>query len=137
MKVLRFLALAGMLTMIFPLASLASENSAKAQKKNVAVADQVVLAGRTLKPGQYKVEWQGNGPMVNVSFLQSGKTVLTDPAKVTQLSAKAPYDAVVENTRQNGTKTINEIEWNNQREALVFGSQSHSAQAHHTHKRAS
>ena len=137
MKVLRFLALAGMLTMIFPLASLASENSAKAEKKNVSVADQVVLAGKTLKPGQYKVEWQGNGPMVKVSFLQSGKTVLTAPAKVTQLATKAPYDAVVENTRKNGTKTISEIEWNNQREALMFGSQAHPARAHHTQKRAS
>jgi hypothetical protein len=62
MKVLRLLALAGMLTMVFPLASLASNNSAREQKKNVNLADQVVLAGKTLAPGQYKVEWQGNGP---------------------------------------------------------------------------
>jgi hypothetical protein len=122
MKVMRYLALAGMLTVMLPVALLASD---KEQKKNVAVADQVVLAGKTLQPGHYKVEWQGNGPMVNVNFLQSGRTVLTAPATVAHLQQKAPYDAVVEATKKNGQKTIREIEWNNQREALMFGQTAH------------
>lgn len=136
MRVLRFLALAGMLTFVLPLALLASNNT-RPQKKNVDVADQVVLAGKTLAPGQYKVEWQGSGPNVKVNFVKSGKTVLTAPARVAQLKAKAPYDAVVENTRKNGTKTITEIQWNNKREALRFGAQAHPVQAHHPSKRAS
>jgi hypothetical protein len=136
MKVLRLLALAGMLTMVFPLTSLAGNNTAQ-QKKNVQIADQVVLAGKTLAPGQYKVEWQGNGPNVKVNFMKSGKTVLTAPAKVAQLKTKVPYDAVVESTRKNGTKTISEIEWNNQSEALMFGAQAHPGLTHHTSKRAS
>lgn len=136
MKVLRLLALAGMLTMVFSLTSLAGNNTAQ-QKKNVQIADQVVLAGKTLAPGQYKVEWQGNGPNVKVNFMKSGKTVLTAPAKIAQLKTKAPYDAVVESTRKNGTKTISEIEWNNQREALTFGAQAHPGLTHHTSKRAS
>jgi hypothetical protein len=137
MKVLRLLAFAGMLTMVFPLASLAGNNNAREQKKNVQIADQVVLAGKTLSPGQYKVEWQGDGPNVKVNFLKSGKTVLRAPAKVAQLKTKAPYDAVVENTRKNGTKTIREIEWNHQSQALMFGAQAHPAYAHHPGKRAS
>jgi hypothetical protein len=137
MKVLRFLALAGMLTMVFPLALLAGDNTAREQKKNVDVADQVELAGTTLPPGHYRVEWQGNGPTVNVTFLKSGKTVLTAPATVAHLQEKAPYDAVVENTNANGAKTIREIEWNNQREALMFGAQGHAAHNHHPRKRAS
>ena len=136
MKILRLLAFAGMLTIVFPLASLASDNSAREQKKDVNLADQVVLAGKTLAPGQYKVEWQGNGPNVKVNFVKSGKTVLTAPAKVAQLKTKAPYDAVVERTRKNGAKTISEIEWNNQRQALMFGAQAHPAHAHQS-KRAS
>ena len=135
MKILKFLALAGILTMVFPLASLASPNSSKEQKKKVAVVDQVELAGKTLQPGSYQVEWQDNGPTVKVKFMQSGKTVLTAPAKIAQLHQKAPYDAVVESTKKNGAKTISEIEWNNQREALTFGAQAHPA--HHAHKRAS
>ncbi|HKU22889.1 MAG TPA: hypothetical protein VJQ50_17895 [Terriglobales bacterium] len=122
--------------MIFPLASPASANTSKEQKKKVAVVDQVELAGKTLKPGSYQLEWQGNGPTVEVNFMQSGKTVLTAPAKVAQLRQKAPYDAVVESTNKNGSKTISEIEWNNQREALKFGPQARTS-AHRTSKRAS
>lgn len=126
-KILRYLALAGMLTMVLPLASLASTN--KEQKKNVAVEDQVVLAGKTLKPGHYQVEWQDNGPAVQVKFMQAGKTVLTAPAKVAQLNQKPPYDAVVESTKKNGQKTISEIEWSSEREALMFGPSAHHSRS--------
>ncbi len=129
MKILRVLALAGMISMVFPLASLASENGSKLQRKNVSVVDPVELAGKTLPPGQYNVGWQGNGPAVRVKFLQHGKTLLTAPAKVAQLQAKAPYDAVVEKTKNNGKKTISEIEWNNQREALMFGQAAHHSKS--------
>lgn len=135
MKGLRFLAIAGILTMVFPLASLASAKSAKEQRRKVAVTDQVMLAGKTLKPGSYQVEWLGSGPNVKVNFLQNGKTVLTAPARIAQLKEKAPYDAVIENTRKNGSKTISQIEWNHQREALRFG-QGH-ANMQHSRKRAS
>ena len=118
MKILRVLAFAGAVGMMFPAVSLAS---AKEQKKKVAIEDPVEVAGKTLKPGQYQVKWAGNGPTVHVSFLKDGKTLLTAPAQVAQLRQKAPYDAVVENTKRNGKKSISEIEWNNQREALRFG----------------
>ncbi|HLK32498.1 MAG TPA: hypothetical protein VKT29_05370 [Terriglobales bacterium] len=137
MRILRFLALAGMFTMVLPLASLASTKNSTEQKKNISLLDTVELAGKTLSPGQYKVEWNGTGPMVHVKFLKNGKTVLTAPAEVAQLQQKAPYSAVVENTKKNGTKTLREIEWNNQREALIFGPQARSGHAHHTRASAS
>lgn len=118
-----------MISMVFPLASLASENTSKEQTKNVVVEDPVELAGKTLQPGQYKVEWQGNGPAVKVKFLQYGNRVLTAPARVAHLQKKAPYDAVVETTKNNGKKTISEIEWNNQREALMFGQAAHHSKS--------
>ena len=137
MRVLKYLALAGMLAMVCPVASLASANNAREQKKNVTVVDKIELAGKTLNPGQYQVEWMGTGPVVHVQFMQHGQTLLTAPARVAQLHQKAPYSAVVESTKKNGAKTISEIEWNNQREALMFGANAHRATAHHTHKRAS
>src|ERR1700733_13285201 len=35
------------------------------------------LGTTQLKPGSYKVEWQGSGPVVQVSFEQNGKTLVT------------------------------------------------------------
>lgn len=126
MRILRVLAFAGAVGMMFPTMSLASAK--EQQKKKVAIEDPVEVAGKTLKPGQYQVKWAGKGPTVHVSFLKDGKTLLTAPAQVAQLEQKAPYDAVVEKTKKNGKKSISEIEWNNQREALRFGK---SGSGHH------
>ena len=131
MKAVRLLAVAAMLSLVFPLASLASAKTSQQQKEKVSVVDPVQIAGQTLQPGNYQVEWQGNGPMVNVKFLQYGKTLLTAPAQLAQLKAPAPYSAVVENTRKNGTKTIQEIEWNHKREALKFASHPATGRSHH------
>ena len=38
------------------------------------------VAAAELKPGDYKVEWEGAGPQVEVRFLQEGKVVATAPA---------------------------------------------------------
>lgn len=123
MKAVRLLAVAAMCSVLFPLASLASTRTTQLKKQKVSVMDKVEIAGKTLKPGNYEVEWQGNGPAVNVKFLKYGKTLLTAPAQLAQLKTPAPYSAVVENTHKNGAKTIQEIEWNHKREALKFGSQ--------------
>ena len=128
MKAVRLLAVAAMCSMVFPLASLASARSSQ-RKEKVSVMDKVQIAGKTLRPGNYQVEWQGNGPTVNVKFLKYGKTLLTAPAQLAQLKTPAPYSAVVENTHKNGAKTIQEIEWNHKREALKFGPQ--AGQMHH------
>lgn len=134
MKAVRLMAVAAMLSLVFPLASLASAKTSREQKQKVSVMDKVEIAGKTLQPGSYQVEWQGNGPMVNVKFMQYGKTLLTTPAHVAQLKAPAPYSAVVETTHKNGAKTIQEIEWNHKREALKFGSQPAMGAMHHSRR---
>ena len=132
MKAVRLLAVGAAFALVFPLASLASTKSSQEQKQKVSVMDRVELAGKTLNPGNYQVEWQGNGPAVNVKFLQDGKTLLTAPARLAQLKTPAPYSAVVETTQKNGAKTIQEIEWNHKREALTFGSQPPTGAMHHS-----
>ena len=130
MKAVRLFSVAAMLSLVFPLASMASTKTQE-QKQKVSLMDKVEIAGKTLQPGNYQVEWQGNGPTVNVKFLKYGKTMLTAPAQLAQLQTPAPYSAVVENTQKNGAKTIQEIEWNHKREALKFGSQPQAGQMHH------
>ena len=45
----------------------------------VEISNAVEIGGTRLKPGNYKVEWHGTGPAVQVSFEQNGKTVVTVP----------------------------------------------------------
>lgn len=52
----------------------------------VEISNAVAIGGTRLKPGNYKVEWQGTGPAVQVSFEQNGKTVTAEDASGSSLS---------------------------------------------------
>ena len=54
--------------------------------------------GTTLKAGDYKVEWEGSGPEVQVSILRGKNIVAKVPAKLVDLDKNAPNDAAVVKT---------------------------------------
>lgn len=82
----------------------------------------VQMGSTQLKPGNYKVEWNGTGNRVNVDILQHGKTVATTTAKLVNEPAKSPYDAVTLAPVANHAKMdkLQEIEFGNRTEALVL-----------------
>src|SRR6202163_3591581 len=57
-----------------------SAHAARGNARSVEIFDVVQIGTTELKPGNYKVAWQGAGPAVQVSFQQNGKTVVTVPA---------------------------------------------------------
>lgn len=67
--------------------------AADMHKGSLAVANPIQVNGKQLKPGDYIVRWQGEGPTVNLQFLQNGKEVATAPATVLPLDKKASEDA--------------------------------------------
>jgi hypothetical protein len=67
--------------------------AADMHKGSLTVADPIQVNGKQLKPGDYTVRWQGEGPGVNLQFIQNGKEVATAPATVIQLDRKASEDA--------------------------------------------
>ena len=73
-----------------------------------------------LKPGNYKVEWQGSGPAVAVSFLRNGKTVVTVPGTLKANDDQVTQNAIVTEATDAGMSTLKEIDFGHQKEALVF-----------------
>jgi hypothetical protein len=55
-----------------------------------------------LKPGSHKVEWQGSGPVVQVSFEQNGKTLVTVPATLKTAKNQATQDVVTIDNAKHG-----------------------------------
>src|SRR4029077_4723334 len=51
--------------------------AARDNARSVKIFDLVQIGTTELKPGNYKLEWEGTGPAVQVSFRQNGKTVVT------------------------------------------------------------
>jgi hypothetical protein len=98
------------------------------------LSDAVQVGSTQLKPGNYKVEWNGPPNDVKVEIMQHGKTVATAQGKIQDLHQPAPYNAVVTrpanndmnnmqaNNTTNNMKKLSEIEFNNRSEALMIGS---------------
>ena len=88
-------------------------------KGTLRLDEKVTVDGTPLNPGNYKVEWTGNGPDVKVSILQGGQTVATFPAHVAEQKATPPADAYGSSTQPNGDKTLT---------AIYFGGKHYSLQ---------
>jgi hypothetical protein len=86
-----------------------SAYAARNNAHSVEISDAVQVGGTKLKPGNYKVEWQGTGPAVQVSFQQSGKT-----------DDQVTNDAIVTEATGSGTSTLKEIDFRHLKQALVF-----------------
>jgi hypothetical protein len=86
--------------------------SAFAQSENkgkLSVPETITVEGKQLPPGDYKVEWNGTGPNVEVKILKGKETVATAPARVVQAQTKAPLDSHVVTKQQDGSLVLSSI----------------------------
>jgi hypothetical protein len=117
MKFSQYFASVAMLALMLSVTAFAKDS----HSGNFAVADTVQMGTTQLAPGKYKAEWSGPADDVKVDITQNGKTVATTQGKIIDLQRPSPYDAVLTKTLADQTKTINEIDFNNRKQALVLG----------------
>lgn len=114
-KYFQYVAILSTLALLSPLGALARDNS-----HSVDIFDVLQIGGAQLKPGNYKVEWQGDGPAVQVSFQLNGKTVVTVPATLKTNDADVTRDAIMTEATNADTSMLKEIDFGHQKQALVF-----------------
>jgi hypothetical protein len=114
-KYMQYLVVLSTLALLFPLGALARDNA-----HSVQIYDVVQIAGTQLKPGNYRVEWQGTGPVVEVTFQQNRKTVVTVQATLRTNDDQVTQDAIRIEATSAGTSKLEEIDFGHQKEALVF-----------------
>jgi hypothetical protein len=73
-----------------------------------------------LPPGHYKAEWTGTNGLVDVSLIYEGKTILTTKAELKELARPAANNAVTLRTTSGHNERIEEIQFNNRKEALFL-----------------
>ncbi len=115
MKSAKYLFLLAGIAMLLPLGAYAKDTN----EGKFTISESVQVGSTQLKPGDYKVQWDGSGDAVNVKILQGKKTVATTSGKLVNHDQAAPYNAVVLKDATGG-KTINEIDFGNRKEALVL-----------------
>jgi hypothetical protein len=113
MKNLRYLALLSIFAMLSSLGVFARNKN----QQSVDIPDTVQVGGTQLKPGNYKMEWQGTGPDIQVTFLRDGKTVVTVPAMLKTNDDQVTQDEIVTGS---GNNTLEEIDFRHGKEAVVF-----------------
>ncbi len=84
-------------------------NSDSWNKGNLELDQSVMVQGKALPAGNYKVEWTGNGPDVNINIMHGRKTIMTVPARVVQEQMANDNDAYISKTHKDGSKTLDQL----------------------------
>jgi hypothetical protein len=108
------------LSLTFLLGFGGSAHAARDNARSVEIFDVVQIGTAELKPGHYKVEWQGTGPAVEVSFLRNGKTVVTAPGTLKTNDDQVTQDSILTQATGTGSSTLKEIDFRHLKQALVF-----------------
>jgi hypothetical protein len=116
MKQVKYAALLPMLALLSSLSALARDKN----QHSVEIPDSVQVGDTQLKPGNYRVEWQGTGPQIQVNFVRDGKTVATVPGTLKTNDTRVTQDDIVTDTTRANTKTLTEIDFGRNKESLVF-----------------
>jgi hypothetical protein len=116
-------------SVVMGLAVLLSSSAFAATKANLSLQNPTVINGTKLKAGDYKLQWEGSGPNVELSIMQ-GKTVFAKvAAKVVDLNSPAQANATVVKHNDDGTSTLTGARFEGKKFALEMGDASDGMQA--------
>jgi hypothetical protein len=116
-------------SIVLGLALLLASSAFAATKHNLELTSPVTLNGTTLKPGDYKLEWEGSGPNIELNILKGKNVVAKIPAHVVELQSPASNDAAVTRTNDSGPSSLTGVRFEGKKFALDFTDASASMEA--------
>jgi hypothetical protein len=117
MKYGKHLAFLSLLALLFPAASFARDKN----QHNVDIPESVQVGSTHLKAGNYKVEWQGDGPAVQVKFLKNGKLVASASGTLQTNDQQVTQDDIVVGNDSTRSNVLEEIDFGHNKEAIILG----------------
>jgi hypothetical protein len=116
-------------SLIMGLVLLLASSAFAGTKANLTLLSSATVNGTQLKPGDYKLEWEGSGPDVDVSIMQGKKVLAKVPAKLVDLDAPAQNNAAVVKRNSDGTSSLAGARFQGKKVALEVGESSGGMQA--------
>jgi hypothetical protein len=113
---MKFATVSKSLLMAFAL--LLATGAFAATKASLELTNPVTLNGTTLKPGDYKVQWEGTGPNVELSITQGKHIVAKASARIVDLPAPSENDAAVTVKNDSGPNSLAGIRFHGKKFAL-------------------
>jgi hypothetical protein len=87
----------------------ASVFAAGTGKGTLRLYESVEVQGKQLPAGEYKVEWNGEGPKVELSITSGKQTVASVPAQVVTVGEKNRTDGYAAKKSDDGKNALTEI----------------------------
>jgi hypothetical protein len=116
-------------SLVVGLALTLASSAFAASKANLTLNNPTNINGTKLKAGDYKLEWDGSGPNVEVSIMQGKKVVAKVPAKVVDLNQSSASNAALLKQNSDGTTTLAGVRFQGKKFALELGEASDGMQA--------
>jgi hypothetical protein len=111
------------------LALLLATSAFAANKGSLSVQEPVMVNGTRIAVGDYKVEWEGTGPNVELSITQGKKVIAKVPAHMVDLSTPSPSDATIVKNNGDGVRTLSEVRLSGKKFAFSIGEEAAKADA--------
>ncbi len=111
-------------SLVMGLALLLASSAFAGTKANLTLQSPTTLNGTKLKPGDYKLEWDGSGPNVEVSIMQGKNVIAKVPAKLVELKAAPQNSAAVLLNHDDGTTSLTGARFEGKKFALELGGES-------------
>jgi hypothetical protein len=108
-------------SLLLGLALLLASSAFATTKAQLHLASAATINGTQLKPGDYKLEWEGTGPNVEVSIMQGKNVVAKTSAKLVDLSSPSIYNAALVKKNDDGTASLSGIRFEGKKYALELG----------------
>jgi|HubBroStandDraft_2_1064218.scaffolds.fasta_scaffold134671_2 hypothetical protein len=115
-------------TLVLGAALILASSAFAASKASLSISNPVTVNGTTLKPGDYKLQWDGAGPDVEVSILQGKNVVAKTPAHVVNLDTVAENSAAVTRKSDDGTSSLAGVRFAGKKFALDLGGSTENMQ---------
>ncbi len=100
-----------------------------ANKGPLQITDPTSVGGKQLKPGDYTVTWDGDGPNVQLNVMKGSKVVTTVPAHIVPADRSVSHNSIVSTENSDGTKSLSEIRISGKKYALEIGENMGGSQA--------
>ncbi|MCU1301622.1 MAG: hypothetical protein JWQ87_1906 [Candidatus Sulfotelmatobacter sp.] len=116
-------------SLVMGLALLLASSALAATKASLQLNNPTLVNGTKLKAGDYRVQWEGSGPNVELSIMQ-GKNVLAKvPAHLVDLQSPADNDAAVTRKNDSGPNSLAGLRFHGKKFALELNEASEGMQA--------
>ena len=115
MKTGKYVAIVAVLASGLSLSAIAKDKN----ETRISLSDSVQVGATDLKPGDYTLQWDGDGPDVQVKVLKGKNVVATVPAKLAP--GTGGYANAITTRTVGNVKTLDEVDFAGGKQSLVFG----------------